>query len=404
MKIAVRIIVPLVILGAGWLAMQALAEKKEEPTRERRPDRNLPKVRVMELRRSDFGVTIESNGVVRPHNSTSLTPRVSGRILRVNERFEDGAFFSEGDVLVELDPTDFNAALASAEAQVARAEAALTQEEARAEQALLDWADLGNTDTPSPLVKREPQLKEAKANLAAAQAALSAAQRDLERTSIEAPYDGCVLRREAGPGQSVGSSTSLGEIFSTDFAEIRLPLSATELSFFQLPEESPEGGIKTTVYDALGGESVHSWEGTVVRTEGALNETSRELFVITRVEDPYGLETDHPPLRINLPVRAEIAGRVLEGVFVLPREALRGPGEIVLVNPEDSTIKRTAIEPIWEEADTVIVRDDLPEGWQLVVSQLAYAADGSEVEIIDEAAAEDSLKAAKGPANTSPEG
>jgi len=395
-KIVLRILIPLLTLAGGWLIMGGLAKNKEEPVRRERAKGNLPKVYVMELRRTDFEVIISSNGVVRAHNSTSLTPRVSGRVHMIDERFEDGVFFNEGDVLLELDPTDFNAAVAGAEARVARAEAALAQEEARAEQALLDWKDLGYTDEPSNLVKRKPQLKEANANLIATQADLGVAERDAVRAKILAPYDGCVLHRAVGPGQSVSPGSSLGEIFSTKFAEIRLPLSATALKYFQLPEQS-ETRIGATLFDALTTDSTHTWEGTVVRTEGALSQASRELFVITRVEDPYGLNSQKPSLRIGQPVRAEIDGQVLKDVFILPRESLRGPVEIVLVNPKDSTIQRTEIDPIWEDQNNVIVRDDLPEGWLLVTSQLAYAANGAKVEIVEEDLEEDRLKAAQRP-------
>lgn len=396
MKTFIRILIPLLILAGGWFTMSGLLKNKEEPVSRERGKGNLPKVRAMELRRSDFGVVIRSNGVVRAHNSTALTPRVSGQVHQINEQFEDGAFFKENDVLLELDPTDFDAAVATAEARVARAEAALAQEEARAEQALLDWKDLGYTDEPSDLVKRKPQLKEANANLAAAQADLGVAERDAVRAKILAPYDGCVLHRSVGPGQSVSPGSSLGEIFSTEFAEIRLPLSATDLRFFKLPEQS-ETEIGVTLHDVLTVNSTQQWNGTVVRSEGTLSEASRELFVITRVLDPYGLDSDKPSLRIGQPVRAEIEGEVLKNVFVLPRESLRGPREIVLVNPEDSTIQRTEITPLWEDKTNVIVQDDLPEGWLLITSQLSYAADGAKVEIIDDDAEEDLLKAAQRP-------
>ncbi len=403
MKIVLRLLIPLLIVAIGWFVMRGFVENKKEPVGKHREEPTLPKVRAVELRRSDYGVTITSNGVVRAHNSTSLTPRVTGRIQEIYPRFEDGAFFKANDVLVQLDPTDFDAALAAAEAGVARAEAALAQEEARAEQALLDWKDLGyENEVPSDLVRRKPQLKEAEANLAAAVADRTAEQRNLERSKVLAPYDGCVLHRAVGPGQSVSSGTTLGEVFSTDFAEIRLPLSTEDLAFFQLPEAAPRTPIGATFFDALDSESERSWQGTVVRTEGILNATSRELFVIARVEDPYGLKSGREALRIGQPVRAQLDGRVLKSVFVLPRAGLRGPKEVVLVNPEDFTIQRTPIEPVWIDAQHVVVRDDLPEGWLLVVSQLSYAANGSKVEVLGNSEVQE-IKAAQGPGKSSAE-
>ena len=138
MKVLLRLLLPLVVLVVGYGAMKLLIGSEAEPPRRERPTRRLPQAEVVELRRSDFGVTVRSQGVMRPHNSASLTSRVSGRVLIVHDRFEDGAFFKKGDVLLELDAEDFDAAVASAEARVARAEAEKLQEEARAAQALLD--------------------------------------------------------------------------------------------------------------------------------------------------------------------------------------------------------------------------------------------------------------------------
>lgn len=384
MKIAIRLLIPpILILGLGWWVLGWLSEGEEKPKRSRDYRRAPPKVRVAKLERTDFKVIISSNGVVRAHNSTSLTPRVSGQVLRISEQFEDGAFFQSGDVLIELDPTDFDAALATAKARVARAEAVLAQEQARAEQARLDWTDLGNLGEPSDLVLRKPQLKEATASLTAAKADLEAANRDAERSEIAAPYAGCVRRRLVGPGQSVSPGTDLGEIFSTEFAEIRLPLTASDLSYFKLPEDAGESPISVSFYDSLDSTNTHCWKGTVIRTEGVLNANSRELHVISRVHDPYGLHGSDPPLRIGQPVHAKIEGKALQEVFVLPRKSLRNPTEVVLVDPKENTIKRTQITPIWEDKQHVIVRDDLPEGWLLIVSSLPYAADGDKVEIIE---------------------
>ena len=378
-----RILIPIAILAFGWMVMTQLSKKEEEPPMKHR-ERTLQTAEVVPLRRSSFGVFVNSQGVVRPHNSTSLTPRVAGRVQIIHDNFEPGAFFKKGDVLLELDHTDFDAALAGAEARLARAEAALALEEARAEQVLLDWKDLGYTDAPSDLVLRKPQLKESEANVKAATADLIQAQRNLDRSRVLAPYDGCVLARNVGPGQSVGSGTALGEIFSTDFAEIRLPLSTDHLPFVHLPGEDAET-IEAVLTDSLNIAEEHSWTATVVRSEGVLDETSRELFVIAQVDDPYGLESDHPRLRVGQPVRARIVGKILKDVFVIPRKGLRSPTEIVLVNPADSTILRAQIDPIWSDESQVIVSHDLPEGadeWLLVVSRLPWAADGAEVETI----------------------
>ena len=83
----------------------------------------------------------------------------SHQILRADH------FSRKGRPFLVLDPTDFQTAKTAALARLARAEASLAQEDARAKQALLDWNDLGYTEPPTDLVLRKPQLKEAKANV-----------------------------------------------------------------------------------------------------------------------------------------------------------------------------------------------------------------------------------------------
>lgn len=383
MEKLLRFILPVVVIGLGYLAHKSLSgkEEKEHP---RRPPPPMIEAEAEVLKRVDYRVTLQSQGIVQPHNQTSLTPRVSGRIIDISPKFESGSFFELNDVLLELDPTDFLAAKVSAEARLARAEATLAQEQARAKQALLDWQDLGYTTPPTDLVLRKPQLKEANANVKAAQAEVSEAVRNLERTKVVAPYAGRVKERLVGLGQSISPGTTIGEIFSTDFAEVRLSLSARELTHIKLPNNPDDAPVPVKLTDALTEDSTLSWNGSIVRTEGTLDDRSRKLFVIARVDDPFGLQKKvDGPLRIGQPVRATLDGSLISNVFVIPRKTLRRPNEILLINPEDSTLLRQRINPIWSDEENLIVTEDLEEGWHLVTNRLAAAPNGAKVKIVE---------------------
>lgn len=382
-----RILIPLVILGFGAAVGLWLSQKSEPPEPKHSPPQLL-KTEVLKLNRTDYQVILDSQGVVRSHHETPLTAAVAGTIIVVHPGFEDGAFFREGEILAELDPADFEAQVSSAESNLARAEATLAQEEARARQASLNWEDLGYDEEPSELVLRIPQLKEARANVHAARAALDQARRDLTRTKIRAPFDGRVRDRLVGLGQAVGPSTPLGTLFATDYAEIRLPLTPEQLHFIELPSRPGDPEVPVMLTDALGEARVEAeiarWPARIVRTEGALDESSRELFAIARIDDPFGLEhPDRPPLRIGQPVRAAIEAKLLENVFVLPRVALRGVNRIYLVDPEDPAIIRTSIEPIWTTQNELVVADGLECGQWLSTTRMPYAPDGAPVEIIE---------------------
>ncbi len=396
-----RILLPVVILGVGALVMWRVGQPLEPPTPEHRPAQRL-KTEVTQLHSGPYQVTLESQGVVRAHHETTLTPLVGGTVVRIADCFEDGAFFAEGEVLVELDAADFSAAVATAESSLARAQAAIAQEEARAKQARRNWEDLGYTEEPSDLVLRIPQLKEAQANLDAARAQLDQARRDLERTKVRAPFAGRVRQRLIGLGQSVGAATPLGEIFAIDYAEIRLPLTPEQLGFIDLPSRSGDDPVPVTLTDALGErDDPDTWQARIVRTEGTLDEASRELFAIARIDDPFGVGSGTPPLRIGQPVRASIEGVRLDDVFVIPRQALRGINLVYLVTdelteamlerfaerdeepPVGPVIRRTPIDPVWATADVLVVREGLENGDRLSTTRLPYAPNGAPVDIIE---------------------
>ncbi len=377
-----RLLIPLIIVALGGLVAWRLGMPVEAPKPQPAPPQVL-KTEILELQRSDYQVTIDSQGSIRAHYTTTVTPQVAGTIVKLHERFEDGAFFKKDEVLAELDPADFQVAVSAAESRLARAEAVLVQEEARAKQARLNWQDLGYDEEPSELVLRIPQLKEAKASVDAATAELEQARRDLERTKIRAPFDGRVQERAVGLGQAVGGSTPLGEIFATDFAEIRLPLAPRQLDFISLPSHPGDPEVPVTLTDAIAQRNEVQWEARIVRTEGALDESSRELFAIARIDDPFGLVSGKPPLRIGQPVRASIRGNILKDVFVIPRHTMRGVNRIYLVDRQKPAIQRTNIEPVWSTADELVIKDGLQPGQWLATTRLPYAPDGAPVEIVE---------------------
>ena len=379
MKRALRIILPLLILAAGVVLWRVqLKEEEPEPFEPRKRAEVETEVEV--LVPVDYPVQIRTQGTVQPHNQTTVTAGVSGRVVETSRAFETGAFFREGEILVTLDDADFQSSVASAEARLAGAQANLLQEESRSRQALLNWNDLGYDEAPSDLVLRKPQLKQAEADVAAAQAALDQARRDLERTRVRAPYNGRTRERSVSVGQSIGATTDLGTVFSTDFAELRLPVSQNQLQMVTVPEDETDPALPMEVKVQSGSRSIER-EGLIVRTEGAVDEATRELFVIGKVEDPFGLQNGEPPLRVGQPVRVDIAGRVLESVFVIPRKVLRSLDEIIIIDDENK-IGRRRINPVWATLDDLIVEENLEAGEKLALSPLTYAPEGGKVKIV----------------------
>lgn len=403
MQKALRILIPICALTLGWIGFGVLSKEPAKPKRPTIPPRVI-KTKVLELIRQDYQTVIKTQGVVRAHNEATLTAQVSGKVASIAPELQDGAFFEKDDILLEIDPEDLAAGVVSAEADLARAVAAFAQEEARANQAKLNWEDLGYNDEPNELVLRLPQLREAKANVEAAEASLDRAKRDLSRAVIRAPFDGRVLQRSVSLGQSITSSSVLATIFNTDFVEVRLPIASRQLSFLKLPESQDDPPVDVELSDAMNEEITATWQGEIIGTEGALDPNSRELFAIARVADPFSRKSEQkrPPLRIGQPVRAAINGEILDDVFVIPRDAVRQLTRIALVESDVEVadkfvLKRHEIEPIWSSLDDVIIRNpDIPDHAKLATTRMVYAPAGSPVEIMEDAPPESTPATAGG--------
>ncbi len=398
MKKLVSILLPiLVIAGASAIAFVTIA-KREVPER-RAPHRAAVEVEVTTLAQSDFTVRVKSRGTVRPRTESSLIPEVSGRIVSLSPNIREGAFFEAGEVLLQIDPRDYQAEIAVVQANIEQAHMTLAEEQARAEQARRDWKRLGETGEPDALVLREPQLAGARAAVTSAEARLTQARLALERTKIVAPYAGRVLERNVDIGQYVTPGTVLVRIYAVDYVEVRLPLSNRQLEFVDIPEvyrgDNPverQAHLKVRLSARIG-RTLYAWDGRVVRAEGSIDTESRQLFVIAQVDDPYGKgPAGRPPLKVGQFVEAEIEGRRLDDVVVIPRSALRAGGEVLLVN-DDNRLETRAVEVLWSNAQSAVTGSGLAAGERLVLTPLGGAMEGIEVRARDVAKSADSIPA-----------
>ena len=375
-----RIAIPVVILAVGVASFAMLAVELEE---EKSPPVPLQVIqtRVKELQVLDYDVVVRTHGTVQAHNEVRLSAEVSGQIVRVASNFEVGSYFSQGDVLVEIDPRDYKTIEKVAKAQQLGAKAAVQLAIQDQERKLKLSERIAVSDAE---VNQATAIRlQAEAQLDAAIARVEQAKRDLERTKIRAPFDGRVRRKTVGLGQTIDQGAPLGEVFAIDYAEVRLPIAARELRFLNLPEMAIDPPIDVLLHDGITEDTTLSWQAKIVRTEGTLDENSLELFAIARVKDPFGHRSRQPSLRIGQPVTATIKGKVLNDVIAIPRAAVRQLDQIFIVNKVDLTLMCVTINPLWSDEKHIIVRHALLQNGDLLsTTRLVYAPDGTQVEII----------------------
>jgi len=338
-----------------------------------------------------FQIIVESYGVVAPRTQTTLFAQVSGQIVEVTDAFREGEFFEKGDVLLKIDGRDYQTLLTVSDSDLQFAKQNLEEEQARVVQAIGDWKRSGKT-TPAPeLALRKPQLAAARAQLSAALAKKSQAERNLERTKIIAPYAGRVLSKRVDIGQLISPSAILGEIYAVDYVEIRLPIKNKALKYIQLPEsfrhQAKTGANLLVEFKSNLGGSRQSWQGKIVRTEGAIDSNTNQLYVIAQIDDPYNLSASSianngVPIKIGQYLEASITGKKIEQAIVIPTSTLYQGNFVFLY--KDGVVKRQPVSIAWRDSQNLMIESGLEGGEQLVLTTLGEVTSGTAVRLKSE--------------------
>ncbi|MHC4598023.1 MAG: efflux RND transporter periplasmic adaptor subunit [Planctomycetota bacterium] len=388
LKLVGNVLLVIALLAVGVVGMGGMVITRPKPET-KAPEVLPPYVETVVVSRGTLHLRVKTQGTVAPRTEGVLVSEVSGRVVEVAPDFASGGFFDRGGVLMKIDPRDFELARAKAKAAVAGCEARLTRVQAEAKVAKEEWDSLGDGEAP-PLALRKPQLAQAEAELEAARAALEHAEVSLERTVIRAPYDGCVRAKIADVGQYVSPGAPIARIFAVDYAEVRLPLSDDQfarLDFGALRagRAGVVEGIEVVLRARVGGEA-RTWMGEVVRLEGHVDMRSRMTYAVARIDDPYGRagEAPKPPLAVGLFVEAEISGREVGDVSVVPRTALRN-GAKVLVVDDENRLRYRPVDVVQARGGDAVVRG-LETGESVCLTTLEVVTDGMKVRSDDESA------------------
>ncbi len=327
-------------------------------------------------------LNVFAQGEVRPRTDINLTAEVSGRIVKTAGAFVAGGAFKRGELLVKIEDSNYSVAVAAAKARMAQSEELLRREEAESELAQKDYEALERPGEASELTLRKPQLAQARAAFEAAKADYNGALLDLQRTELRAPFDGRVRERLAGEGQFISPGAAIGRIFSTDVAEVRLPLADGDLAKLGIPfafNESPQSrGPKATLSATIGG-VYHEWTARIARTDGAFDPGTRQIGAIAVVDDPYGKgASDGTPLAMGLFVDALIEGKMVDRAVVLPRTALFGRNTVYVIGAEDRIAVREVVV-LSADRDTITLAGGLEAGERVVTSPLRGAKVGDKV-------------------------
>jgi RND family efflux transporter MFP subunit len=337
-----------------------------------------PRVRVMAAEVGPERVRVSGEGTVSPLREIDLIPQVGGRVEYISPAMVDGGKFARGDELLRIEPVDYKLAVQTAVARVKDLESALMLTEEEAEAAREEWRIQNGDDgsEPPPLVAKEPQLAAAKAALEGARADLDKARLNLARTSLKAPFDGRISSKSVDLGQYVTPGQPLARMFSIEAAEIMVPLNDADLRWIDVPgfTTGGESESRVVVKGTIAGRDFEK-DAVLMRTEGRLDERTRMVNVIVRVERPY---EGRPPLAMGLFVGVEIEGITLPDAVWLPRSAVHEDNIVYTVDSE-SRIRFTEVEVARRDRDDVLVSSGIADGDLVVITQMRVVTDGMKV-------------------------
>ena len=320
---------------------------------------------------------IRSQGTIRPEKEIMLTSEVSGKIIWISKDLSDGANFGEGDVLLKLEKRDYELALISTESNLFQARAALEKEEAEADLANKEWQRVGKGKASS-LTLRKPQLAQAKAVLATAEASHEQAKRNLDRTILTSPFKGRVRKKMVDLGTNLFPGNPIAEVYATDLLEIRLPIADKDIPFLGIPMDGtmlPEGNRpQVRLFANYGGQDIEIY-GNIVRSESEIDPKTRMISLVAAVPIDENSKIANS-LKVGMFMNAEISGLNFSDIVVVPRYTIKDETIWVV---QDKRLRKRSVEVLRYEDEYALVKDGLNTMDKILTTRLSSYIDGMSV-------------------------
>ena len=423
-------LVPLVIgIAASGLLMRTQGEPEHTPEREvARPVRVIAVPSVAAVPRA------VGYGSVAPGTTWQAIAEVGGRVVEVHERLEVGEILRAGTVLLRIDRTDYDLALAEAKADLQATEAELAELAAREENARASLAiereafelataelerqgklaaqgaisrsslERQKRDTLAQrqrvqaetnalnLVPAERRVHEAR--LARLRSLIAAAERDIERTAIVLPFDARIATLAAEREQVASRGQVLIEADGIAIAEVAAQVPVSHMR--ELVPDADSSGLDIIARDLrdlfdIGATVRHPevagvWPARFARVSPTIDPRTRTVGIIVEVDEPYRRAQPgvRPPLFKGMFVEVVLSGRPRESL-VIPRSAVHGG--VVYVVEDENRLARRPIEASLVQPSFLAVAKGVGSGDRIVVSDLFPAIEGMLLDPVDDLAA-----------------
>jgi len=411
-RIAPKVLLPLILIAASLAGAGYLRATKPEvaPNPETEPVWN---VRAVTVERRDHQPMLDLFGELVASREVTIRPKVAGSVIDASEKLLEGGRLAKGEVVLRIDPFDYQAAIDDLRAQIAEAEARRTELLANreTEEMMLDL-DREQLSLVQRDVERferlsgsratsEKSLDDAKITLSrqtgtvgqreqtivmmAARmdqqaavidrlnVALRRAERNLADTVIEAPFAGVITDVDAQIGKQLGVNDAVARLIDDQALEISFQLADAD---FGRLWQSGLIGRKVTGHWRLGA-SEFTLPATIARVVPTIDPSSGGVTVFASLDGNH----QDVPLRPGAFIEVEMQDRLYNDVVELPASALFSKSTVYVI--EDNRLHAQRVDLIATHGDQVLIATDIAEGAAILTSRLAEVASGLRVEVVE---------------------
>ncbi len=423
---AFQFLLVLALLSTGFWGFRLLRDARTPPG-QNAPEEIVVEVEAFRVRLQDIRANLHGFGTAEAHRRTMISAEVSGRVVEVHPNLEDGEIVQSGELLLKIDPRNYQSALNESGARVDSLEVRmqllqkrrgnarrrikiirrdrdlalneyerfqkLVGKEGVESQSRLDKVEQAYTKRQDQLIAIENSLSlipieisQIQADLESARAQLDLAMHNLERTSIVAPFTGRVNDKQVELGMQVMQTTRLLTLIDDSMLEIPVSLRGAEvLRWLPLDplgnknhwfDDMPEITVEVCWVE----NQVSVWAGKLERVRN-YGRQSRQLTLIIGVatHDPVPQQDLNIPLIEGMFCEVNIPGRIIEDAFLLPRESVSHDGRVLLV--DNGKIRSRKVGVIRHDGDHAVVREGLTDGDTVITSRPGISLDGTRVNV-----------------------
>jgi len=374
----------LVLAGGGWFWFGKPGQDAKQ-AQQRAPAPNGVPVEVAEARQTDLPIYLNGLGNVQAFNTVIVRSRVDGEITRI--AFQEGQVVQEGDLIAQVDPRPYQAALDQARAKKQQSEATLASSRGDLERTR---QLAGRGFAPQQQLEQQTStVGSTTAQIAMDQAAIETAEIQLGFTTIRAPITGRTGVRLVDQGNIVRASDQTGIVEIAQTEPISVLFTAPEQQLPDIARAMGEGPVKVFALSTDGRETL---------SEGTLSLINNQVDPATgtvRLKATFANKVDR--LWPGLSVNTRLLVRTLRGVVSVPEDAIqRGPKDLfVFVAKEDGTAESRTVKVGPFTEGQAVIEDGLRAGERVVTLGQSRLQAGSKLQVLDP-------KAAKTAANGAP--